>query len=243
MTTARTDDWLGSLARGRVDLGRSSTAERVARLLRARVLEGDLAPGLRLSEEAIGGALSVSRNTLREAFRLLTQDRLLVHEYSRGVFVRIPTEQDVKDLYQARRIIECGALRAWPTAADAARAAVRAAVDEGRQAAEQQRWVQLGTANMRFHEAVAGLAGSERVNEAVDRLLAELRLVFHVMGDPRRFHERYLPWNEEILGLLTSGAVDRAERAMAEYLNAAEEQIVTAYRDGRVVVAYGAGQP
>jgi DNA-binding transcriptional regulator YhcF (GntR family) len=58
---------------------RSSTAERVAELLRRRVIVGDLPPGARLSEEQLVEVLHVSRNTLREAFRLLTHEGLLVH--------------------------------------------------------------------------------------------------------------------------------------------------------------------
>ncbi len=41
-------------------------------ILRSRISEGYFPPGTRLSEDSIGGALGVSRNTLREAFRLLT---------------------------------------------------------------------------------------------------------------------------------------------------------------------------
>ena len=78
------------LSAERAALGRASTAGRVAEILRSHVTEGRLPPGTRLSEEDIGAALGVSRNTLREAFRLLAHERLLVHEFNRGVFVRKP---------------------------------------------------------------------------------------------------------------------------------------------------------
>lgn len=75
---------LNPLAEDRALLGRTSTAERVSDILRSRIAEGFFPPGTRLSEDSIGGALGVSRNTLREAFRLLTHERLLVHELNRG---------------------------------------------------------------------------------------------------------------------------------------------------------------
>ena len=93
-----TTDWLEELRGERSDLGRASTAGRVADVLRTRITEGHLSPGTRLSEEDIGAALGVSRNTLREAFRLLGHERLLVHEFNRGVFVRRLTVDDVRDL-------------------------------------------------------------------------------------------------------------------------------------------------
>ncbi|MFF3140625.1 GntR family transcriptional regulator, partial [Streptomyces sp. NPDC057927] len=93
---------LTGLADDRALLGRTSTAERVSDILRSRIAEGYFPPGTRLSEDSIGGALGVSRNTLREAFRLLTHERLLVHELNRGVFVRVLTIEDVEDIYRTR---------------------------------------------------------------------------------------------------------------------------------------------
>lgn len=233
-----TTDWLEELRGERSDLGRASTAGRVADVLRTRITEGHLRPGTRLSEEDIGAALGVSRNTLREAFRLLGHERLLVHEFNRGVFVRRLTVDDVRDLYQVRRILECGAVRrlaerlgsaSAPSSTADLLAPVRAAVEEGESAAARDAWVAVGTANMHFHQAVADLAQSPRVTEAMDHLLAELRLVFHVMDAPQAFHATYLPENRAILELLEAGDLTAAESAIATYLDAAEAQLVEAY--------------
>ncbi len=234
-----TTDWLGELQAERPRLGRASTAGRVADLLRTRITEGRLPPGTRLSEEEIGAALGVSRNTLRESFRQLGHERLLVHEFNRGVFVRELSVEDVRDLYQVRRILECGAVRraAERLRAEPAMASlwsdllvpVRAAVEEGESAASLDQWVEVGTANMHFHRAVAALAQSPRVEEAMGHLLAELRLVFHVMDAPRAFHQAYLPENRAILELLAAGDLAAAESAIATYLDAAEAQLIDAY--------------
>jgi len=44
-------------------LGRTSTAERVADVLRTRISEGFFTPGTRLAEDTIASALAVSRIT------------------------------------------------------------------------------------------------------------------------------------------------------------------------------------
>lgn len=216
------------LAADRTQLERVSTAERVADVLRTRITEGDLPPGTRLSEEAIGAALRVSRNTLREAFRLLTHERLLVHELNRGVFVRTLSKQDVADLYRLRKVVECGALRYAHVAEDDLKR-VHKIVDEAEQAAADEEWVAVGTHNLRFHQALCGLAGSPRVVDMMRGVLAELRLVFHVMGDPRQFHEPYIERNREILRVLGTQDRDRAERLLSDYLDDAEQQITRAY--------------
>jgi DNA-binding GntR family transcriptional regulator len=60
-------------------------------------------------------------------------------------------------------------------------------------------------------------------------ILAELRLVFHVMADPKRFHEPYLTRNREIVGRLAEGDRETATAMLATYLDDAERQLVEAY--------------
>ncbi|EFL35868.1 GntR-family transcriptional regulator [Streptomyces viridochromogenes DSM 40736] len=217
------------LVADRALLGRSSTAERVADILRTRISEGHLAPGGKLSEDTIGKALGVSRNTLREAFRLLTHEKLLVHELNRGVFVRMLTVQDVIDIYRVRRLVECSVVRHLGNPPYDL-AAAEAAVAEGEQAAAAGDWLQVGTANTHFHDAVVALGESVRLNELMRGVLAELRLGFHVMGARLRgFHESYLARNRDILAALRSGAIVKAELLLADYLDDAEEELVRTY--------------
>ncbi|GAA5154813.1 MULTISPECIES: GntR family transcriptional regulator [Amycolatopsis] len=223
-------DPIAVLVGDRSVLSRTSTAERLADVLRARITEGHFPPGTRLSEEAIGGALGVSRNTLREAFRLLTHERLLVHELNRGVFVRMLSEADVADLYRLRKLVQCSIVREVQSPPGDRLAPVAAAVEAGEAAAARQSWRELGTADIHFHQALCTLAGSPRVDELMRGLLAELRLVFHVMADPQPFHEPYLARNRQILQALQRGHGNEAERLLREYLDDAERQLVEAYR-------------
>ncbi|MFH9724572.1 GntR family transcriptional regulator [Streptomyces sp. NPDC017254] len=218
----------GDLTHDRALLGRTSTAERVADILRTRIAEGYFPPGTRLSEDGIGGALGVSRNTLREAFRLLTHERLLVHELNRGVFVRVLAVGDVDDIYRTRRLVECAVVRALgqpPYALDA----LAGAVTEGERAAGAGDWQAVSTANIHFHRELVGLAGSARTDELMRGVLAELRLAFHVVGDPRVLHEPYLARNREILDALRAGERTGAEDLLARYLDDSRTGVTAAY--------------
>jgi DNA-binding GntR family transcriptional regulator len=208
---------------------RASTVELLAAALRERIIKGIYLPGERLAEEAMVKSLKVSRNSLREAFRLLSHERLLVHELNRGVFVRKLTVDDVVDLYRVRKLVECTAVRTLterPRQADDMVDAVTA----GDLATKSEDWRGLGTANMMFHQAVGALADSPRIDELMRNILAELRLVFHTMADPRRFHEPYLERNKEILAAIEAGDGPSAERLLLKYLEDSEQQIVAAYR-------------
>ena len=223
------DTWVERLAEDRAALTGGSRSQLLAGKLRQRITEGVFRPGERLSEEALSEALSVSRNTLREAFRQLAQEGVLVHEFGRGVFVRTLTADDVRDIYTMRRILELAAVRNLPNAPAGALDGVRLAVETAEEASARSDWSAVGSANMRFHQAVAELAGSRRVREAVRRLLAELRLVFVVMDDLREFHEPYLKSNRELYELLVAGDAQRAETAFARYFDSAEAQLLAAY--------------
>ncbi|MET7487762.1 GntR family transcriptional regulator [Streptomyces sp. NPDC005538] len=220
---------LAGLADDRALLGRTSTAERVSDILRNRIAEGYFPPGTRLSEDGIGGTLGVSRNTLREAFRLLTHERLLVHELNRGVFVRVLTVEDVKDIYRTRRLVECAVVRGLgepPYVVEQ----LAAAVTEGQLAAVENDWKGVGTANIHFHRELVALAGSERTDELMRSVFAELRLAFHLVDDPKRLHEPYLQRNRLILQALQADDRVEAEKLLAVYLDDSLERVVDAYR-------------
>ncbi|MFS8203479.1 GntR family transcriptional regulator [Streptomyces sp. CWNU-52B] len=219
---------LNGLADDRALLGRTSTAERVSDILRSRIAEGYFPPGARLSEDSIGSALGVSRNTLREAFRLLTHERLLVHQLNRGVFVRVLTVEDVEDIYRTRSLVECAVVRGLgkpPYAVDG----LARAVEDGRRSTRDSDWKGLGTANIHFHRELVTLAGSARTDELMRSVFAELRLAFHLVDDPKSLHEPYLARNGQILQALQNGDPEKAESLLAVYLDDSRRRVVEVY--------------
>ena len=149
---------------------------------------------------------------------------------NRGIFVPVLTSADVADIYKLRRLIEGGAARLAGAAPMTARLAVRATVESGETAAATGRWFEVRTADLRFHQAIAALAGSPRTDELMRRALAELRLIFHVMADPEQFHAPYLKRNRMIADEIVRGDGQRAEAELLSYLTDAERQILAVYQ-------------
>jgi DNA-binding GntR family transcriptional regulator len=212
-------------------LDRMSAAELVAGTLRGWISQGQLPPGARLSEGELCEALDVSRNTIREAFRLLEHEHLVVHRLNHGVFIRTLTAADVTDLYLVREMTEVTGVRAAGTADDLRRARVGEAVASGNHAAAAGDWAAVATADLKFHEALASLAGSPRLDEIMERVLAELRLAFAVAEDPAAFHRPYLHRNAELAQLLQAGELGRLEDELRAYLAQARDQVLCAIRD------------
>jgi len=202
-------------------------ADRLARHIRTLLISGELSPGQRLSEAAFSERFDVSRNSLREAFRLLTKDGLLRHEANRGVFVTVPSMASVIDIYRVRRMLECGALRqAWQQ--HPAIRVMREAVINGQKKRDVADWVGVGSANMIFHTAIIDLSDSARLTEFYERISAELRLCFGLLNDPEHLHSPFVDMNDAIVTLLEQGKPIEAAAQMETYLNLAERTMLKA---------------
>lgn len=205
-----------------------SLNDRVAEQIREQIVRGEFQPGARLSEVALSDTLEISRNTLREVFRLLTKEGLLRHVPNRGVFVAIPSMASIMDIYRVRRMIECQALlQAIPQ--HPARQEMREAVQAQRQLRDSKRWVDVGTANMRFHKGVVALADSERLNTMFSQLLVELRLAFGMLSDAEFLHAPYIEMNVSILQHFEAGDMERAAKQMHDYLTHSERVVLSVY--------------
>lgn len=77
----------------------ASLSEQLADHLSERIIRGELAPGERLPEVELAKQLSVSTNTLREAFHLLEKRHLIEWKPRKGANVCEVTETQVHDLY------------------------------------------------------------------------------------------------------------------------------------------------
>ncbi|MEW6443646.1 MAG: GntR family transcriptional regulator [bacterium] len=76
-------------------------------LLREKIITGELKPGQKLNESALSIELGISRPPLREAFRLLEKDHLVVNVPRRGTYVAELSAQDFTEVAQVREMIEC----------------------------------------------------------------------------------------------------------------------------------------
>ncbi|WP_205874222.1 GntR family transcriptional regulator [Mycobacterium camsae] len=207
----------------------TGATSRLAEALRAQIVAGELAPGSRLSEEHVREAYGVSRSTLREAFQWLIRERLLVHELSRGVFVRQLSRDDIADLYEVRRVVECAALRHSKTLTPNGLRKLSAAIEEGQAAADECHWDAVAAASIKFHESLIDLVESDRLSSIMSGVLAEFRLAYAHMRDTQLFHAAFLKRHEEIAGALRAGATELAADLLEKYLNDAEDALLRSF--------------
>jgi DNA-binding GntR family transcriptional regulator len=186
---------------------RTSMTQQVLTELREAIIDGRLAQGESLREVALSRSLGTGRSAVREAIRQLVQEGLVEYEMHRGAYVRTMSLTDRLDVYLAREAIECGAARRVVEAEERPDLApLRAAIKDMRAAARGRARVgeQLIDADIRFHQALVGLAGSPRLSRAHETLAAETRMLL-------RHHPPY-PWREYVDDhVLLLDALDRRD--------------------------------
>ena len=77
----------------------------------ARILNGDLLPGQKLVETALAEQYGVSRTRVREVLFTLLSDGLVKRTHNRGTRVVSFSPEDIEDIYEIRKALECLAIR------------------------------------------------------------------------------------------------------------------------------------
>jgi len=204
-----------------------SLVESAAARMRESLIAGELSPGQKLSEHQVAAQFGISRNTLREVFRLLTSQRLLTYIQNRGVFVAAPDEAAVIDIYRVRAVIQTGAVRG-ATRGHPALAKMQLLSERGRELSHTGDWRQVGTNNMEFHRAMVELCDSPRLSACFDLVLAELRLVFGQLEDTVHLHEPYLVLNTSLITVLDAGDLEATISQLDSYLLKSERAVLAA---------------
>ncbi|KQT62919.1 GntR family transcriptional regulator [Aureimonas sp. Leaf460] len=207
-------------------------SEIVASQIRDLLITGHFRPGERLSEQKIAAQFGISRNTLREVFRLLTSQRLLVHVPHRGVFVRAPDEASVIDIYRVRSVIQQGAIGA-ASRHHPALGRMRHLVGKAEEARDVSDWQEVGTINMTYHRAMVEFCDSSRLSACFELVLAELRLVFGQFPDTAHLHEPFIETNAKLVELIEAEQIADASRLMESYLRRSERLVIAALQRSR----------
>ncbi|MFS0734153.1 GntR family transcriptional regulator [Microbacterium sp. 1P10UB] len=202
-----------------------SVIDAVTADLRARVLSGDLPPGLALVETDVAGRYDVARPTAKAAIENLVRERLLERSAHKTARVMRLTPADARDIYRSRALIEAEALRVLartgivPPEARAANAEIAALTDASPRDAVDP--------DMRFHASLVDAIGSERTTRMYRSLVSEVVLCMsQVQGASLLPTEVIVAEHERLLELIEAGEGDAAAALLGEHIGRARERLV-----------------
>lgn len=187
-----------------------------AKLLRGRILSGDLQPGERLNEVHLAERYGISRSPIREALQALAGEGLVTFVAGRGAFVHELTSDEVTNLGEIREALESQAARLAAeraTPEQLARLADSAAVDG----------VLDTDGSTDFHAVLLNVAGNPRLEFLGVSTAARLRIArTQSAADPDRVALATAE-HREILDAIRAGDPDAAGAAMREHVARATE--------------------
>jgi DNA-binding GntR family transcriptional regulator len=196
--------------------------EAVLTELRRRILNGEYAPGERLTEDRLAADFGVSRNPVREALRVAQTDGLVDTLPRRGAVVATPDVAAVSDLFAVRRSLEMVAARlAAERATEQDVAELRSLIEEARVATDRDDLGRVAELNTELHLRVIAISGNRWLTSISSSLYLHVHWIFRAGAASRAPHS----WHEHarLVDEIESGDAERAEAAASAHVDAAAQ--------------------
>ncbi|ANN76456.1 GntR family transcriptional regulator [Bordetella flabilis] len=162
------------------ELKNTSLGKLVRDRLLGQILSGEFAPGQALRESELVERLKVSRVPVREALRELESSGLVVSRKHSGVYVRQLSDDEVRDLYQFRSLLDSHAGRMASQLPDEKRQALVQALEPCTEAMDAAIRDQNPQAyyreNLRFHGLFIDYAGNREIAKTYREVIQKLHL-------------------------------------------------------------------
>jgi DNA-binding GntR family transcriptional regulator len=151
-------------------------------ILRDSIVSGQLQPGEHLKENVVAAQLSVSRSPVREAFRQLEQEGLIVSIPNQGSFVKVFGEKDIREIFTLRSVLEglaCEIIFKEGRLESKDFQRLEDYVEQQRAAIRAGDFDRLTKLDMEFHEYICAKSGFERLLKMWQGLRAQIQLFFY----------------------------------------------------------------
>jgi len=207
------------------EITRISVADQVAAILRQRILNGELAPGTQLQEVLTAASLGVSRNTMREATRILSLEGLLKKNAHRGVTVARLSSKDVAEIYQLRHLMEIPAvLAAGPDDADVL-SELKAALENYERSVRDADWVPAVRSDLQFHTLLIRFHRNGRLEAFYQKLIGELRMGMVLVDRRHDDPGGLVPVHRKMYDLLAAGDNQQCAKLLSQHLRDSEMRL------------------
>ncbi|MGH7368504.1 MAG: GntR family transcriptional regulator [Candidatus Rokuibacteriota bacterium] len=193
--------------------------DRVVDALRDAIIAGRLKPGERIRERELVSLLGVSRSPLREAIRILETEGLITSLAYRGARVSELSASDLRDMLEARIMLETFAARlAIERLDDAVLQAMEAQVERARAAGLQVDLQSNFDLGLEFHDLLVAACGNRKVAQLHENLKRHQRRYQHFAFTRVGRDIRALDEHADIVGALRRRDLAAVEQGLRAHL-------------------------
>ncbi len=184
-----------------------TNVEKVVATLKKAIFKGELQPGEQLREIGLTKSLNVSRNSVREALRILSANGLTSYSPNKGVRVRKLDKADVDDIFLTRLIIEKQAAANIENCGREERLQFTQAMENYAKIARTNDPITLADAHIGYHAALVGLTGSKRLMEVERALMQELQVIIATVDSDRDDLENEIAKHKKLTEMLLGNQI------------------------------------
>lgn len=202
--------------------------ESAYKFVKSKIVNLGFKPGEYLTDNQIAENLAFSRTPVREAFRMLEREGLLVYEPRRGWRVYTLSLEDIHEIFEIKIVLEgLIARKAAKCNDEVLRSKLRETIVLMRKAADQadvDSWVIL---DMDLHHLIFMMADNQRAMNFIENINDQwnrLRVGFSARTGRIK---RSIIEHEAIVESVLSGDEDRAEKEIAKHLILLRDELVT----------------
>lgn len=211
-------------------LSRGAFRHEVVNRLLSEIFQGKIPPGQRLRVMKLAEQLGISSTPIRESLVELESIGVIEFIHNRGAVVKPWGAQQLREIYQLRRILESEAARAAcghvpPAVLDDLRKEVLDLMENER----AKNWsVREMAADNRLHGMISSCCGSARLAEEIGRYEILVQAVREIIGSDRTAQQRASREHLAILEAMAANQPDRAAAAMADHIANSEQAAASA---------------
>jgi DNA-binding GntR family transcriptional regulator len=216
----------------RSQIHRVSVADQVASVLRQKILSGELRPGSALQEVPLAASLGVSRNTVREATRILSSEGLLKRSIHRGVAVSQLSPKDVQEIYHLRRMLEIPAVLTAKKM-NGVLPDLKDALEGYERAVGRKEWAEAVSFDLQFHSLLIRFLQNKRLDSFYQNLIGEVRMGMVLVDRSHDDPGRLIPVHRKIYQLLSAGKLKQCAALLSQHLDDSESRLIRVM-DGQV---------
>lgn len=195
--------------------------------LREKILNLEIQPGEQIHIEIFTEKLDVSRTPIREAFIKLANEGLIEVRPRVGYFVTDITEEDIRDLFEIREIVEARAAnKAASSLTDEELVEVKSFIEEGKIAVDNGDLDLYLKYDMKFHNYLQKHIQNKRLTtfmESLNNLTHRERIIS--IRSPENVKETIIE-HERIVQALIKRDGDKAAWFMGEHLKRVSDRII-----------------
>ena len=200
--------------------------------LRDAILNGQLAPGTKLVEQAISSQMQISKTPVREAIRELAQEGLISFKMRHGIAVIDFAEKDIKELVTLRAALEVLGVRLVKDNWTKADTSVLNSILEKIVIAEKtHNYMELPKLDIEFHEYIIKRTDNLRLVKAWKDIASQMNVLFRMIRH-FEFSEGYTSASHiELIEAISTKENDVCENIFRAHIMLNEENILASFRN------------